>query len=216
MLKADLGQRVVIDTQREEWFEGENGGVWTLPLAGENDRVGQRTGLVRCNPGATPTSHDLIGGAELFVLEGTISDKSNDYRAGTYIRNSETLARSPHSEHGCTLFVREHQSRSGEVAAATIDTNDAQWLDGAGNLKVMPLQSYGSESTALVHWPAGEHFIPHTHNGGEQILVINGEFMDEHGRYRPRTWIRNPHMSRHDPYVEVDTTILVTVGHLLP
>ena len=216
MPSTDLRQRVVIHTQQEEWFKGENGGIWTLPLADEDDRVGQRSGLVRCDPGARPTSLDLMGGAELLVLDGTISDESNDYGAGTYVRNSETLARSSHSEHGCTLFVREHRSKPGEVAAATIDTNTAQWLDGYGNLKVMPLQSYGAESTALVHWPAGEHFRPHTHNGGEEILVINGEFIDEHGRYPPRTWIRSPHMSRHDPYVEVDTTILVKVGHLLP
>ena len=122
MLNTELSQRVVIDTRREEWFEGENGGVWTLPLADEDDHMGQRTGLVRCDRGATPTSRDLMGGAELFVLEGTISDKSDDYRAGTYIRNSATLDRSPHSKHGCTLFVRKHQSKPGEVATATIDT----------------------------------------------------------------------------------------------
>ena len=216
MLNGDLGQRVVIDTQREKWFEAKNGGVWTLPLADEDDHIGRRTGLIRCDPGATPTSHDLMGVSEIFVLEGTISVMSNDYRAGTYIPNSETLARSWHSEHGCTLFVRKHQSNPGEVSASNIDTNDAWWLDGYGNLKVMPLHNYGTESTALVYWPAGEHFIPHAHDGGEEILVINGEFIDEHGRYPPLTWIRSPHMSRHDPYVEVDTTILVKVGHLLP
>lgn len=216
MSTVDLDERVVIDTQRAEWFEGGNGGLWTLPLADEDDHMGGRTSLIRSDPGATLTSRDLMGGAEIFVLEGTISDKSNDHRTGTYIQNSDTLDGSPHSEHGCTLFVRQHRPKPGQVAAAAaIDTNTAQWLDGNGNLKVMPLHSDGTESTALVHWPAGQHFLPHAHDGGEEIFVISGEFIDEHGRYPARTWIRSPHMSQHDPYVEVETTILVKVGHLL-
>jgi anti-sigma factor ChrR (cupin superfamily) len=78
----------------------------------------------------------------------------------------------------------------------------------------MPLHSFGTESTALVFWPAGEKFVPHTHMGGEEIFVLQGEFIDEHGRYPAGTWIRSPHLSRHHPYVEQDTIILVKVGHI--
>ena len=85
---------------------------------------------------------------------------------------------------------------------------------GQGNLRVMPLHNYKGESTALVHWPAGKHFQPHVHAGGEEIYVMRGEFIDEYGRIPEGSWIRNPHMSRHDPYVEKDTVILVQVGHL--
>ncbi|NQZ09313.1 MAG: cupin domain-containing protein [Algicola sp.] len=78
----------------------------------------------------------------------------------------------------------------------------------------MPLHSFKGESTALVHWPAGEHFQLHYHAGGEEIYVIRGEFIDEHGRYPAGSWIRNPHMSKHDRYVEQDTVIFVKVDHL--
>ena len=54
----------------------------------------------------------------------------------------------------------------------------------------------------------------HTHFGGEEIFVISGEFIDEHGRYPQGTWIRSPHLSEHAPFVEQETVILVKVGHL--
>ena len=67
---------------------------------------------------------------------------------------------------------------------------------------------------ALVKWPAGEQFVAHKHYGGEEILVLSGEFIDEFGRYPEATWIRSPHLSEHCPYVEQETVILVKVGHL--
>ncbi len=78
----------------------------------------------------------------------------------------------------------------------------------------MPLHSYKGESTALVKWPKGERFQLHRHFGGEEVFVIKGEFIDEYGRYPKGTWIRSPHLSEHNPYVEEETIILVKVGHL--
>ena len=48
----------------------------------------------------------------------------------------------------------------------------------------------------------------------EEILVLSGEFKDEHGSYPQGTWLRSPHMSLHNPYVEVETIIWVKTGHL--
>ena len=68
--------------------------------------------------------------------------------------------------------------------------------------------------TALVHWPAGERFIPHEHWGGEEIFVLSGTFRDEHGTYPKGTWIQSPHLSTHHPFVEGETVIFVKTGHL--
>jgi anti-sigma factor ChrR (cupin superfamily) len=38
------------------------------------------------------------------------------------------------------------------------------------------------------------------HPESEEILVLKGEFCDEHGRYPEGTWIRSPYMSRHTPF----------------
>ena len=95
-----------------------------------------------------------------------------------------------------------------------VDTKTTPWQPGHGGLEVMPLHSHIGEHVALVHWPANEKFQRHTHVGGEEIFVISGEFIDEHGRYPAGTWIRSPHMSAHNPWVEEETLIWVKTGHL--
>lgn len=100
-------------------------------------------------------------------------------------------------------------------AEASVFVDQAQpWQPGHGGLMVLPLHSFATEHTALVFWPAGEHFVMHRHVGGEEIFVISGEFADEHGRYPAGTWLRSPHMSLHQPFVEQDTLIWVKTGHL--
>ena len=148
------------------------------------------------------------------VLEVTFSDERGDFSAGSYFRNPQGFCHTPFSKDGCTLLVKSHHFKTGDNEHIHIDTNHAPWYKGAGNLEVMPLHNFENESTALVYWPAGEHFMPHRHPGGEEIYVINGEFIDEHGRYPKGSWIRSPHMSKHNPHVEKDTLIMVTVGHL--
>ena len=113
-----------------------------------------------------------------------------------------------------TLTSKLHQFQEGDNQHVIVNTNDTRWSPGIGGLEVMPLHSFITESTALVHWPAGERFKPHVHVGGEEIYIISGELIDEHGRYPAGTWLRSPHMSRHNPYVESDTVIWVKTGHL--
>lgn len=216
MLNMNFSQRVVIDTQQQEWLESPSKGVWRKPLAREEAERGHATSIVRFDPGAGFASHGHPGGEEILVLEGTFSDESGDHPAGSYIRNPEGSSHAPYSRDGCVLLVKLSQFHSDDKEQLTIDTNSTEWFEGHGNLKVMPLHNFNGASTALVHWPAGEHFLPHVHAGGEEIFVISGEFIDEHGRYPAGSWIRSPHMSKHDPHVEVDTTILVKVGYLQP
>ena len=147
-------------------------------------------------------------------MDGVFSDESGDYPAGTYFRNPEGFIHAPFSENGCVILVKLHQFLAGDNRHASVDTNAEPWQAGNGNLKVMPLHNFESESVALVKWPAGERFQPHRHMGGEEIYVIEGEFIDEHGHYPAGSWIRSPHMSQHNPYVEQDTLIWVKVGHL--
>ena len=72
------------------------------------------------------------------------------------------------------------------------------------------------ENVALVRWQPGTRFHRHSHPGGEEILVLDGELRDEHGVYPQGTWLRNPHMSVHTPYSETGCLIYVRVGGLLP
>lgn len=214
MLNMNFEKRVVIDTNQLSWQRSPASGIWRKPLARAEAERGHATSIVKYEAGATYKEHGHPSGEEIFVLEGVFSDETGDYPAGTYIRNPEGFNHTPFSKQGCTIFVKLYQFQPSDNEQIRINTNQANWLAGQGNLKVMPLHSFKGESTALVHWPAGEKFVPHVHMGGEEIFVIRGEFIDEYDRYPTGCWIRSPHLSQHYPYVEQDTVILVKVGHL--
>ena len=214
MLNMNFEQSVVIETHQQPWVASPRAGVWRKPLARESEERGHATSLVKFEAGASFSEHDHPLGEEILVLSGTFSDQSGDYQAGSYFRNPEGFIHAPFSKEGCVLLVKLHQFTDGDNEHVVIDTQKADWPPGIGGLSVMPLHSYQGESTALVKWPKGEHFQSHRHFGGEEIFVIKGEFIDEHGRYPQGTWIRSPHLSEHCPYVEQETIILVKVGHL--
>jgi len=218
MINMDFSKQIVIDSTGQDWVASPKEGVLRKPLARENAEQGHATSLVKYQAGAEFSEHGHPGGEEILVLEGVFSDDTDGhlthYRAGTYFRNPEGFRHAPFSKQGCTIFVKLHQFQDADRQRVCIDTNIEPWRPGHGNLKVMSLHSYGSESVALVHWPAGEVFQEHSHFGGEEIYVISGEFIDEYGRYPAGTWIRSPHLSKHHPRVEVDTLIWVKVGHL--
>lgn len=215
LLNMDFDKPVVLNTKELDWVASPRAGVWRKPLAREEAERGHATSIVKYEPGSRFPEHGHPQGEEILVLEGVFSDETGDYGAGTYFRNPEGFRHSPFSEEGCVILVKLHQFQPDDIEHVKIDTNSATWLPGQGNLKVMPLHTYGTESVALVKFPAGERFHPHTHYGGEEIFVLEGEFIDEHGRYPAGSWLRSPHLSQHTPYVEVDTLIWVKVGHLL-
>jgi len=218
MLNMDFTQRVVVETQDQDWQTSPMPGVSRKPLAREDAERGHATSIVRYEPGASFSEHGHPLGEEILVLEGTFSDQTGDYQAGTYFRNPEGFRHAPFSEAGCVLLVKLHQFQSGDDKHVVIDTRATKWLPGHGGLNVMPLYEYShehaGEHVALVHWPDGERFQRHTHVGGEEIFVISGEFIDEHGRYPAGTWIRSPHISVHNPWVEQETVLWVKTGHL--
>ncbi|WP_017940720.1 MULTISPECIES: cupin domain-containing protein [unclassified Thioalkalivibrio] len=75
-------------------------------------------------------------------------------------------------------------------------------------------QAEAGRATSIVQFEPGARFPPHTHALGEEILVLSGEFIDDHGRYPAGTWMRSPHLSQHNPWVEQETLIYVKTGHL--
>ena len=211
----NFADRAVIESAQIDWQPSPMQGVWRKPLAREYAEQGHATSLVKYEAGASFSEHPHPLGEEILVLDGVFSDQTGDYPAGTYIRNPEGFVHAPFSQQGCTLFVKLHQFKPGDDAMVRIDTHQAAWRPGIGGLQVMPLHSFATEHTALVKWPAGEHFQPHRHWGGEEILVLSGEFKDEHGAYPQHTWIRSPDQSEHNPWVDEETVIWVRTGHLI-
>lgn len=214
MLNMDFSQKIAIETGQLDWVKSPMPGVWRKPLAREEAERGHATSIVRYEAGARFRQHDHPGGEEILVLEGTFSDETGHYPAGTYFRNPIGFRHSPFSEEGCVLLVKLHQFQADDTAHVVVDTQSTPFRQGQGNLQVLSLHAHEAEQVALVRWPAGERFQAHRHPGGEEIFVLSGELKDEHGSYRAGTWLRSPHMSDHHPYVEEDTLIWVKVGHL--
>ena len=121
----------------------------------------------------------------------------------------------PFSEQGCTILVKLQQMHPADQQRVVIDTRSTAWLPGlVPGLEVMPLHAFGSEHVALVRWAPGTVFQPHSHPGGEEILVLAGVFQDEYGSYPAGSWLRNPPGSVHRPWSEAGCTIWVKTGHL--
>src|SRR6185312_10285284 len=73
-----------------------------------------------------------------------------------------------------------------------------------------------ARATSLVRYAPGSHFSPHTHGGGEEFLVLDGVFSDEHGDFPAGSYVRNPPTSRHTPGSEPGCTILVKLWQFDP
>jgi anti-sigma factor ChrR (cupin superfamily) len=73
-----------------------------------------------------------------------------------------------------------------------------------------------ARATSLVRYAPESAFSPHTHGGGEEFLVIEGVFQDEHGDYPTGTYVRNPPTSRHTPGSKEGCVILVKLHQFDP
>ena len=54
-------------------------------------------------------------------------------------------------------------------------------------------------ATSIVRYAAQSSFPSHIHPGGEEFVVLDGVFEDEHGRYPVGSYVRNPPGSAHAP-----------------
>jgi anti-sigma factor ChrR (cupin superfamily) len=73
-----------------------------------------------------------------------------------------------------------------------------------------------ARATSIVRYAPGSHFSPHTHGGGEEFLVLDGVFQDEHGDFPAGSYIRNPPTSRHTPGSDTGCTIFVKLWQFDP
>lgn len=98
-------------------------------------------------------------------------------------------------------------------ARVVIETTALDWTPSPlPGVERKPLDRDGGEvarATSLVRYAPGSAFSAHTHGGGEEFLVLDGVFEDEHGAYPAGTYVRNPIGTRHIPKSPAGCTILV-------
>lgn len=66
-----------------------------------------------------------------------------------------------------------------------------------------------ARATSIVRYAPRSAFPRHTHGGGEEILVLDGVFQDEHGDYPAGSYFRNPPGTSHVPASNDGCTIFV-------
>ncbi|OAF05648.1 cupin [Bradyrhizobium centrolobii] len=66
-----------------------------------------------------------------------------------------------------------------------------------------------ARATSIVRYAPQSVFPRHTHGGGEEIVVLDGVFQDEHGDYPAGSYFRNPPGTSHVPASKDGCTIFV-------
>jgi anti-sigma factor ChrR (cupin superfamily) len=216
MLNMDFTQRVVIDTHAQPWIASPRAGVWRKPLAREEAERGHATSIVRYEAGASFHGHNHPGGEEILVLEGTFSDETGDFHAGTYFRNPLGFRHAPFSREGCLILVKLHQFQTDDDLRLAIEPATAHWQPLADGSREAVLHTHGSERVTLLELPAGTGLAGHDHPAGEELFVLRGLLSDDQGRYPAGTWLRQPAGSRHAPHADQATLLWIKSGHLPP
>ncbi len=73
-----------------------------------------------------------------------------------------------------------------------------------------------ARATSIVRYAPGSKFSAHTHTGGEEFIVLEGTFQDEHGDYPTGTYVRNPPTTAHTPGAQGGCTIFVKLWQFDP
>ena len=71
-----------------------------------------------------------------------------------------------------------------------------------------------AKATSVVRYKPGSKFDSHTHEFGEEILVLQGVFSDENGEYPEGTYVMNPPGSSHAPRSDSGCVLFVKLRHL--
>lgn len=94
-----------------------------------------------------------------------------------------------------------------------IHSTDLDWVDSPiSGVSRRMLDRIGGEvarATTIVRYAPDSRFSPHVHTGGEEFIVLEGVFQDEHGDFPAGSYIRNPPQSSHTPGSEQGCVIFV-------
>ncbi len=73
-----------------------------------------------------------------------------------------------------------------------------------------------ARATTIVRFAADSQFSAHTHDGGEEFIVLDGVFQDDYGDFPAGTYVRNPPTTSHTPGSKPGCTIFVKLWQFDP
>ncbi len=101
-----------------------------------------------------------------------------------------------------------------------IHTQELEWqaspMPGVHRRMLDRIGDEVARATSIVRYAPGSHFSPHVHTGGEEFMVLEGVFEDEHGKFPAGSYLRNPPQSSHTPGSEDGCTIFVKLWQFAP
>ncbi len=96
---------------------------------------------------------------------------------------------------------------------AVIERSDELWVEspmkGVDRIMLDRIGEEVARATSIVRYAAGSYFSRHMHPEGEEFLVLEGVFSDEHSDYTTGMYVRNPPGTGHSPHSEDGCRILV-------
>ena len=96
---------------------------------------------------------------------------------------------------------------------AVVNTTNTAWVSSpSSGVERRMLDRIGDEvarATTIVRFKPGSSFPVHSHDGGEEFLVLEGTFSDETGDFGPGSYLRNPLGTSHTPFTREGCTIFV-------
>jgi len=96
---------------------------------------------------------------------------------------------------------------------AVVRTSEVDWLASpATGVDRKMLDRLGDEiarATSIVRFLPGSRFPTHSHDGGEEFIVLDGTFSDGSGDFGPGSYLRNPVGTSHAPFTKQGCTIFV-------
>ena len=102
----------------------------------------------------------------------------------------------------------------------TVHSEDLDWIaspmPGVDRRMLDRIGDEVARATSIVRYAPGSKFSAHTHTGGEEFIVLDGVFQDEHGDFPAGTYVRNPPTTSHTPGSEPGCTIFVKLWQFDP
>ncbi|MFB3124971.1 MAG: cupin domain-containing protein [Woeseiaceae bacterium] len=103
---------------------------------------------------------------------------------------------------------------------AVVVPKESDWVcspeSGVDRLMLDRIGDEVARATSIVRYAAGSSFSRHEHGAGEEFLVLDGVFSDEHADYGAGTYVRNPPGSGHSPYSRNGCRLLVKLRQIDP
>jgi ChrR-like protein with cupin domain len=128
-----------------------------------------------------------VGG---FATDAVLNRSGDILLAPQESARNQSLAMNLNSDFGARAAV--HAARL-DWTPSPIPGVDRRMLDRIGGEV--------ARATSVVRYAPHSRFSSHTHGGGEEFLVLDGVFQDEHGDYPAGTYVRNPRRAATRPVV---------------